>query len=174
MTLGQPGCTATQQSCLRFDAAADLRTLARLIPARSRLVLEAPSQQQGPAVDYEPDSVSVPTSSVRAGDLLRILPGERIPVDGEVLQGRCSVDESMLTGESVLVAKQAGAQVRCLPSAAHGGCGRAHAACASRCRCLQQALAQRAAHLASPTNWDPTRMSCPPSPPPPALTICSL
>ena len=114
---------------MRFDAAADLRTLARLIPAQSRLVLDAPSQQQGPAANHEPDSVSVPTSSVRAGDLLRVLPGERIPVDGEVLQGRCSVDESMLTGESVLVPKQAGAQVRCLPSAAVGGCGRAHAAC---------------------------------------------
>ena len=52
------------------------------------------------------------TSSVRQGDLVRVLPGERIPVDGEVLQGRCSVDESMLTGESVLVPKQAGTQVR--------------------------------------------------------------
>eukprot|EP00891_Asterochloris_glomerata_P000481 jgi/Astpho2/481/Aster-03526 len=99
------------ESRARLKASADLRTLARLIPAQSRLVLDAPSQQQGPAADHEPDSVSVPTSSVRAGDLLRVLPGERIPVDGEVLQGTCSVDESMLTGESVLVAKQAGAQV---------------------------------------------------------------
>ncbi len=54
------------------------------------------------------------TSSVRAGDVVRVLPGERIPVDGCIVTGRCSVDESMLTGESALVAKEQGAQVRCM------------------------------------------------------------
>lgn len=46
------------------------------------------------------EEVLVPTSSVRPGDVLRVLPGDRIPVDGQVLAGRGSVDESMLTGES--------------------------------------------------------------------------
>lgn len=50
-------------------------------------------------------------SSVREGDVLRVLPGERIPVDGQILDGRCSVDESMLTGEAALVPKQQGSQV---------------------------------------------------------------
>lgn len=41
----------------------------------------------------------------------QVLPGERVPVDGEVVTGRGSCDEAMLTGESVLVAKAPGAQV---------------------------------------------------------------
>jgi P-type E1-E2 ATPase len=42
---------------------------------------------------------------VRTGDVLRVLPGEKIPVDGVVVGGKAAVDESMLTGESRLVAK---------------------------------------------------------------------
>src|SRR2546421_5076508 len=49
--------------------------------------------------------------SVLVGDRLRVRPGESIPVDGEVLEGRGPVDESMLTGESMPVAKEAGARV---------------------------------------------------------------
>lgn len=63
--------------------------------------------------DAPMEVVTVPTASVRAGDVLRVLPGERVPVDGEVLHGRCSVDESMLTGEAALVAKAQGAAVSC-------------------------------------------------------------
>jgi cation-transporting ATPase V len=48
---------------------------------------------------------------VKAGDLLRIRPGEKIPTDGVVLEGSSSVDESMLTGESVPVEKTSGGEV---------------------------------------------------------------
>lgn len=56
------------------------------------------------------NTVSVPSASVRRGDVVRVLPGERMPVDGIVLDGKCSVDESALTGESDLVPKGVGAQ----------------------------------------------------------------
>jgi cation-transporting ATPase V len=50
----------------------------------------------------------VPIDKVRVGDLVRVRPGEKIPVDGEVTDGRAAVDESMLTGESVPVEKTVG------------------------------------------------------------------
>ncbi|MDQ3554217.1 MAG: heavy metal translocating P-type ATPase [Chloroflexota bacterium] len=53
----------------------------------------------------------VPIDQVQAGDLLRVRPGERIPVDGLVHDGRSSVDESMLTGESMPVGKGPGDEV---------------------------------------------------------------
>jgi P-type Cu+ transporter len=53
----------------------------------------------------------VPLDAVQAGDSLRVRPGEKIPVDGEVTEGRCSVDESMVTGESMPVEKSPGANV---------------------------------------------------------------
>jgi Cu+-exporting ATPase len=53
----------------------------------------------------------VPLDAVHPGDLLRVRPGEKIPVDGEVVEGRTSVDESMLTGESLPVEKAVGAKV---------------------------------------------------------------
>ncbi len=53
----------------------------------------------------------VPLADVHVGDLLRVRPGEKIPVDGLVLEGRSSVDESMITGEPVPVEKVAGEKV---------------------------------------------------------------
>ena len=53
----------------------------------------------------------VPLESVRAGDRLRVKPGEKIPVDGSVLEGESHVDESMITGEPLPVGKRAGDRV---------------------------------------------------------------
>ena len=53
----------------------------------------------------------VPIEQVRLGDLLRVRPGEKIPVDGIVVEGRSSVDESLVTGEPIPVEKTAGSSV---------------------------------------------------------------
>ena len=57
------------------------------------------------------ETVEVDASEVALGDIVEIRPGERLPVDGEVLEGVSYVDESMMTGEPVPVAKQIGATV---------------------------------------------------------------
>ena len=56
-------------------------------------------------------TLEVALSDVRTGDIVQVRPGERVPVDGEVLDGQSYVDESMITGEPVPVAKSAGAAV---------------------------------------------------------------
>jgi Cu+-exporting ATPase len=53
----------------------------------------------------------VPLETVKVGDRLRVKPGEKVPVDGTVIEGSSRVDESMITGEPVPVAKEAGARV---------------------------------------------------------------
>jgi P-type Cu+ transporter len=55
--------------------------------------------------------MELPIEEVEEGDILMVRPGERIPVDGEVLSGRTSVDESMITGESMPVEKGSGDKV---------------------------------------------------------------
>ncbi len=62
-------------------------------------------------VERELGKVEIPVSLLRLGDHIRVRPGERMPIDGEVIDGRSSVDESMLTGESMPVAKQPEDQV---------------------------------------------------------------
>ncbi len=57
------------------------------------------------------EEVDVPLDQVLVGDLLRVRPGDKVPVDGVVVEGRSSVDESMLTGESIPVEKGPGDQV---------------------------------------------------------------
>jgi Cu+-exporting ATPase len=73
-----------------------IRALLRLAPKRARLV--------------SPDGAErdVPIEQVQVGDLLRVRPGERVPVDGVVAQGTSALDESMITGESLPVDKAPG------------------------------------------------------------------
>jgi P-type Cu+ transporter len=65
------------------------------------------------ALRVEPDGKAgtVPLASVRVGESLRVRPGDKVPIDGTVLEGRSAVDESMLTGEPIPVEKVAGDRV---------------------------------------------------------------
>jgi len=76
-----------------------IRALLGLAPKTARIVRE----------DGREDDI--PLEQVRAGDLLRVRPGEKIPVDGIVVEGRSSVDESMISGEPVPVEKVGGEKV---------------------------------------------------------------
>ena len=79
-------------------ASAAIEQLVRLQPRQARI------ERDGQLADVDVIDVVV-------GDVFLVRPGERVPVDGEVLEGRSSVDESMLTGESVPVSKEPHARV---------------------------------------------------------------
>ena len=55
--------------------------------------------------------IEIPIEDVEIGDIILVKPGEKIPVDGEVIEGNTAIDESMLTGESMPVDKKAGDKV---------------------------------------------------------------
>ena len=62
-------------------------------------------------LDDEGDEADVPLEQVQVGDRLRVRPGEKVPVDGTVLEGHSSVDESMISGEPIPVEKDKDAKV---------------------------------------------------------------
>ncbi|TXY07164.1 heavy metal translocating P-type ATPase, partial [Vibrio mimicus] len=64
-----------------------------------------------PAIATTLDGKQVPVKTLKPGDCVRVLPGEHIPADGEIMHGRVHIDESMLTGESLPVVKSDGDQV---------------------------------------------------------------
>jgi Cu+-exporting ATPase len=100
-----------------FEAAAVIVTLVLLgqvleLRAREKTTaaIRALLQLTPPTVRTE-DGRDVPVSSVRPGDFLRVRPGERVPLDGSVIEGSSAVDESAITGESIPIEKQPGAKV---------------------------------------------------------------
>jgi len=72
-----------------------LRELVKLIPPTANRIVDDRVEE-------------VPTSGVQVGDLLLVRPGEKVPIDGEVVEGQSSVNEAMITGESKPVSKEAG------------------------------------------------------------------
>ncbi|MGG5252674.1 heavy metal translocating P-type ATPase [Neobacillus sp. SM06] len=68
-------------------------------------------QAKTATVERDGAEVEIPLEQVVVGDTLHIKPGEKIPVDGKIIDGRSAIDESMLTGESVPVDKEAGDEV---------------------------------------------------------------
>ncbi|OFP17221.1 ATPase P [Enterococcus sp. HMSC066C04] len=68
-------------------------------------------QAKTATIIVDSEEKEVPIETVQAGDLLRVRPGEQIPVDGKIVAGQTTIDESMLTGESLPVDKQIDDQV---------------------------------------------------------------
>jgi Cu+-exporting ATPase len=112
-----PAVLPAGANAVYFEAAAVIVTLillGRMFEARAkgrtgaaiaRLVGLSPRSAR---VERDGETVDLPVSDIRTGDRLHVRPGERIPVDGVVLSGRSSVDESMLTGEPLPVTKSEG------------------------------------------------------------------
>jgi P-type Cu+ transporter len=83
----------------RAHTSSAIKALLKLAPKTARRVADDGSEAE------------VPLESVVVGDRLRVRPGEKVPVDGVAEEGRSSVDESMVTGESMPVAKQPGVKL---------------------------------------------------------------
>ena len=83
----------------RSRTSAAIRSLLQLSPKNARLV-----RADGTELD-------VPLEHIQVGDMLRVRPGEKVPVDGVVTDGESSVDESLMTGEPIPVEKSPGARV---------------------------------------------------------------
>lgn len=84
----------------REHAGDDMRALLNLAPKTGRVI----DEEDGSEFD-------LPLAGIKAGNLLRVRPGESVPVDGVVVEGESAVDQSMVTGESMPVAKAAGDKV---------------------------------------------------------------
>lgn len=89
----------TLEQRARRRATAAFESLLALQPQVARLISKNTTEQIG---------IEIPVSQVRVGEWLRVLPGEKVPVDGEVISGQTLVDESLLTGEALPVQKMAG------------------------------------------------------------------
>lgn len=99
------------ESGMSTKAGEALRVLLELSPPKARKLSPKPgSQASVDSVDLWTES-EVPVATLVVGDRIVIKPGDRVPVDAEVVEGRSSLDESMLTGESMPVEKALGSSV---------------------------------------------------------------
>ena len=94
----------TLEQRARFQSAGSLRSLIALQPPFARLVPQPAALEH--STYTATTSLKVPASQVKVGEWLQVLPGEKVPVDGIIVLGETTLDESMLTGESSLVSKQ--------------------------------------------------------------------
>ncbi|BAZ90923.1 copper-translocating P-type ATPase [Raphidiopsis curvata NIES-932] len=90
-------------------AASAFHQLLALRPQIARLIVNPDGQKL--AVSPNNSIIEIPAEQVRVGEWLQVIPGDKIPVDGQVQFGQTTVDESMLTGEAVPVIKQPGDSV---------------------------------------------------------------
>ena len=94
----------TLEKQARGRAASAFRQLLALKPQTARLIINPDPEKLISGANI----IEIPAEQVRVGEWLQVLPGDKVPVDGEVRFGQTTVDESMLTGEVVPVMKQPG------------------------------------------------------------------
>ncbi len=92
----------TLEKQARNRTAAAFKQLLQLQPQTARLLAKSKRTQEAEEI------IEIPADRVRVGEWLQVLPGDKIPVDGVVVEGQTTIDESMLTGEAVPVLKQPG------------------------------------------------------------------
>lgn len=97
------------ENLAKGKTSAALTDLMALTPSSATIYTEASSQDG--KVDLSGPTRKIPTELVQVGDIVLLVPGEKISADGEVISGSTSVDESMVTGEAVPLPKSVGSQV---------------------------------------------------------------
>ena len=100
----------TLEKRARGRAAEAFRKLLSLQPVVARLIAN-PHKAKTKKNNITTNFIEIPAAQVKVGEWLQVLPSEKIPVDGEVMEGKTTVDESMLSGEAVPVLKQPGDKV---------------------------------------------------------------
>lgn len=93
---------------INFGSALEMRARGKTSEAIKRLIGLQPKTAR---VVREGKEIDIPIEQVGLGETLRVRPGEKIPVDGVLIDGHSSIDESMLTGEPIPVSKQPGDEV---------------------------------------------------------------
>lgn len=112
--------SATGQVNLYFEAAAAITALVLMGQVLELKGRERTGSALRALLDLSPKTArklsgdsekEIPLNEVKVDDHLRVRPGEKVPIDGEIIEGRSSVDESMITGESIPVEKEPGSKV---------------------------------------------------------------
>ncbi|WVQ93212.1 hypothetical protein IAU59_000276 [Kwoniella sp. CBS 9459] len=97
------------ENLAKGKTSAALTDLMALTPSSATIYVDSPAE--GEKLDMSAETRKIPIELVQVNDIVLLVPGEKIPADGVVLTGATSVDESMVTGEAVPVAKTVDSQV---------------------------------------------------------------
>ncbi|WVN90560.1 uncharacterized protein L203_105799 [Cryptococcus depauperatus CBS 7841] len=97
------------ENIAKGKTSAALTDLLSLTPSSATIYVDPPAE--GEALNSSAATRKIPTDLVEVGDVVLLVPGEKIPADGVVLTGNTSVDESMITGEAVPIPKSAASQL---------------------------------------------------------------
>ena len=96
------------ESWARREALSSFQALIALQPQTARLVRNTTIASEAPSDLNSSEAIVIPVEHLRLGEWVQVLPGEQIPVDGVLVSGSSTIDESMLTGEAIPVEKAIG------------------------------------------------------------------